>query len=119
MKHRILDKNGAPVYGRGLSSYANGDDATVLNVVTRLKSYEGDCFFDLKANIDWNNILGSKSTLPKGRVDEDVKRAVLESENVASIASFTSSLLDRKYSATIEIVTKNNTSITFGVEVEA
>lgn len=109
-KIRMIDKDGEPIYGEGVSNYFNDNDAITMDIVTRLKSIVGDCFFDLEANMDWDNIIGSKN-YSKERIDEDVKKVILDTEDVSNIISFNSYLKDRVYYANIKILTDNASTL--------
>lgn len=91
MSIRAIDENGDWEYGKGLQDYFLDLDAIKMNIETKLRSWKGDCFFDLAAGVDYNNFLdiGTKVFL-----DRDVKRVILQSEGVIKINSF-SSVLDR------------------------
>lgn len=58
---RALDGNGDWTFGAGKNNYKKNNDAIAQNVTTRLRSFLGDCFFDLEAGIDWWTLLGSKN----------------------------------------------------------
>lgn len=57
---RALDINGDWTFGRSKADYLSEKKAVAQMIRTRLKSFLGDCFFDLEAGIDWFNLLGSK-----------------------------------------------------------
>lgn len=109
-KFRAIDVNGEPLYGEGMLNYFTGNDAIAMDVVTRLRSVIGDCFFDLEANIDWDNILGSRN-YKKERVDEDIKKVILATDGVASINSFSSYIEDRIYYAIFSISLDNGGNV--------
>lgn len=58
---RALDGAGDWTFGKGYSDYLTGNPAVGQNIQTRLKSFLGNCFFDLAAGIDWFNLLGGKN----------------------------------------------------------
>lgn len=58
---RALDENGDWKFGNGLQDYLTDQDAVRLNLVTRLKSWLNDAFWDLGFGIDWKNIIGSRN----------------------------------------------------------
>lgn len=60
---RSLDGDGDWLFGRGKNDYLTFNAAIAQSIQTRLSSFLGDCFFDIKAGVDWWNILGSKSEL--------------------------------------------------------
>lgn len=63
MRVRALDGNGDWLFGKGQNDYLVNNAAIVQNISTRLKSFLGNCFFDLGAGIDWFNFLGSKDQI--------------------------------------------------------
>lgn len=91
MRIRAIDENGDWEFGKGLQDYFLDLDAIKMNIETKLRSWKGDCFFNLAAGVDYNNFLdiGTKIFL-----DRDVKRVILQSEGVIKINSFLS-VLDR------------------------
>lgn len=60
---RQVDINGDWTFGQGRNNYLRANAAVVQNVATRLRSFLGDCFFDLTAGIDWFNLLGGGDQL--------------------------------------------------------
>ncbi len=89
MIHRLIDKRGDWVFGRGHSSYVQGLDAILLNIKTRLLSWKGDCFFALGEGVDYNNLLSYNT---KGPLELAIKKVILLSEGVIRIVSFTLTL---------------------------
>lgn len=79
---RALDANGDWIYGKGLEDYKNGNLAIAQTIVTRLKSFLGDCFFATNAGIDWFNLLGSKNELA---LNLAVSATILNTPNILSI----------------------------------
>lgn len=59
---RGLDADGDFQFGRGKASYLKGQDAVMLNIKTRLKSFLNDAFWNMAFGIDWLNYLGNKQT---------------------------------------------------------
>lgn len=91
MRIRAIDESGDWKFGKGRQDYLLDLDALKVNLETRLKSWKGNCFFDLSAGVDYNNFLdvGTKDLL-----DRDVKRVILQTEGVILMNSY-SSVLDR------------------------
>lgn len=79
---RALDTDGDWTFGKGRNNYLSGIDAVSQNITTRLKSFLGDCFFDLSAGIDWFNLLGSKEQL---KLNLAVTAVILNTPDVLSI----------------------------------
>jgi hypothetical protein len=86
---RGLDVNNDWTFGSGKQNYLSDADAVKQCVMTRLKSWKGNCFFDLEAGVDWNNYLdiGTKTLL-----DLDIKRVILGTDKVLKISSYNSTL---------------------------
>jgi len=86
---RALDSAGDWTFGAGRQNYLTEVDAVKQCVMTRLKSWKGNCFFDLEAWVDWNNYLdiGTKTLL-----DLDIKRVILGTDKVLKISSYNSTL---------------------------
>lgn len=89
MRVRGLDSDGDWTFGKGVQDYKQNGDALEQNLVTRLKSWRGDCFFAPQEGVDWNNFLdrGTKDFL-----DRDIKRVIIQTEGVLRIDSYTSDL---------------------------
>ncbi len=84
MKFRGLDGTGDWTFGRGLANYASDDKAINFNIQTRLKSWVGNCFFDVNAGVDWLNLLD------KGRKESlllALRTVILQTEGVVTIKS--------------------------------
>lgn len=100
---RGVDINGDWNFGRGQSDYVRDRSAVAQDIKTRLKSFIGDCFFDITAGIDWLNLLGGKD---KTGIDLAVTAIILNTQNVTGVSQI-SSLIDakRKISITYEVQT--------------
>lgn len=57
MIFRQLTTSGDWTFGAGTSGFAQAEQAINLNVQTLIKSWQGDCFFDLQAGINWKGLL--------------------------------------------------------------
>jgi len=81
MRVRSIDNTNDWKFGRGRNDYKKDIDAVAQSIKTRLQSFVGDCFFDLKAGVDWFEYLGTKK-------QEELKIAIttvlLNTENVVS-----------------------------------
>lgn len=56
---RNLDKNWDWVFGNGKQDYAIGQRSMEIDILTNIKCWKNNCFYDLDKGIDWYNILGS------------------------------------------------------------
>jgi type I restriction enzyme R subunit len=79
MKVRSLDALGDWKFGRGKSDYLSEKDSISQNIETRLKSFLGDCYFDLSAGVDWFNLNGSKDT---SELETVITTVILNTENI-------------------------------------
>lgn len=103
MLFRGLDADGDWTFGKGLSNFATQNDAIALNIRTRILSWIGDCFFDLKAGIDWVNRLGSKNQA--ALLDLDLRRRILETEGVTGLTQFDIINQDRAFTGNYTVNT--------------
>lgn len=103
MLFRNLTPDGDWTFGAGLSNLASKNDAIALNIKTRIQSWVGDCFFDMRAGIDWVNRLGSKSQ--RSLLEQDLRRIILRSDGVSGITEFSSVLNGRKFVANYSVST--------------
>lgn len=60
---RALDANGDWTFGSGLNNYKTGNLAVIQDIQTRLRSFVGNCFFDMGAGINWLGFLSSKDVV--------------------------------------------------------
>lgn len=97
MLFRNLDADGDWTFGAGISNYATKNDAVALNIRTRLLSWVGDCFFDVKAGIDWINRLGSKEQALL--LDLDLRRLIIRTEGVTGLKQFDTVNQNRVFTA--------------------
>lgn len=86
MRVSRLDTNGDWTFGKGRANYVADSEAIRQNVVTRLRSFKNDWFYDIDANIDWFNILGNRSN--RKIIENEVRRVTLETEGVLTIDSY-------------------------------
>ena len=83
MSVRKIDANGDWTFGHGKANYVLRSNEIKQNIVTRIKSFANDWFLDMKANIDWLNILGQRSN--KQTILNEISRVALDTEGVARI----------------------------------
>ena len=101
---RNLDDQNDWTFGTGKQTYLTQIEALKLNLRTRLRSWNGDCYFALPEGVDWNNYLdiGTKDLL-----DRDIRRVTLQTEGVLKIYEYQSTLDrdDRALSVEMKIAT--------------
>ncbi len=103
MIFRNLTDTGDWTFGAGVSNYVDQNQAIGLNIKTRLYSWVNDCFFDIRAGIDWTNRLGSKNQ--RGLLELDLRRVILQSFGVTAITSFDTVLNGRTFTARYSVNT--------------
>ena len=103
MLFRNLDADGDWTFGKGKSNYVERNAAAGLNIKTRLYSWFGDCFFAQTEGLDWVNRLGSKNQ--RDLLEADLRRIVLQSEDVTGIINFDTILVGRKFTANFSVTT--------------
>lgn len=103
MIFRNLDTNNDFTFGSGKANFTNRNTAIGLNIKTRIKSWVGDCFFDQLAGIDWVNRLGSKNQ--RSLLELDLRRVILQSDDVTGIVDFSTDLNGRNFTANYSVTT--------------
>lgn len=94
-----LDSDGDWNFGE----YVSDQKAIELNILTRLREWVGDCFFNNNAGIDWNNRLGKP--VQTDAIAADVKNIILQSDGVVGIIDFSVTLSLRTLSISYTINT--------------
>lgn len=79
---RGIDSDGNWLFGRGKNDYKKNNAAIAQMITTRLKSFLGDCFFDVTDGIDWFVLLGGKSSQA---VSIAVSSVILNTEGVTAL----------------------------------
>lgn len=94
MATRSVDINNDWVFGNSLLNYKIELDEVKQNIITSLKSWVGDCFFDLEAGVDWYNYLGSYGQ------EENLKNNIIEVvnnvEGVITVENYDAYLTDER-----------------------
>lgn len=94
MATRSVDINNDWVFGNSLLNYKIELDEVKQNIITSLKSWVGDCFFDLGAGVDWYNYLGSYGE------EENLKNNIIEVvnnvEGVITVENYDAYLTDER-----------------------
>ena len=78
-----LDSNNDWNFGRGLAVYKLDTDAIRQNVITRIKSFQGDWYLDQTAEIDWISLLGQKNA--QTQILREIERVVLSTDGVVNL----------------------------------
>lgn len=67
----------------------------------RLLTFRGEWFLDTEYGVPYWEILGHK--IPKSRVDRIIQQEILKERGVKGIVSFTSTFVNRAYSASFKV----------------
>lgn len=86
MKFRAIDSLGDFTFGAGKANYATDERAIELNVLTRLRSWKNDCFYDLDAGIDWFSRLDKNQ---RDKLINELRALIIQSYGVMNITSLT------------------------------
>lgn len=84
MQFRGLDGDGDFMMGQGLGSYAFDEAAVGLDIATRVRAIQGNCFWALTDGVDYRNLL------EKNRRKEliiAISNAILQANGVVKINS--------------------------------
>lgn len=84
MTFRTLDANGDWNFGAGLSDFAVDGEAVTLNIKTRLAEWLNNCFWNLRAGIDWPTRLGMGQ---QSNLLSDIQQIILQSDGVVGITA--------------------------------
>lgn len=116
MIFRVIDEDNDWTFGKGQNNYARDNGAVSLNIRTRVNSWLNDCFFAMNEGIDWYNRLGSFTQ--KELLDLDLKRVILNTEDVTGMNGFESSVNEqRQYVARFDISTIYSKSYTDNIVI--
>jgi len=116
VKFRRLNENHDWTFGRGVSNYADSNEAIMMNCKTRLLSFKNDWMIDQNQNIDWFTILGQKNN--EETIINEVERVCLNSEGIVNVVSIDIVKSDNR-NANIEIVVNTvfSEALKLGVEI--
>lgn len=109
MKYRRLSLDRDYVFGFGNNCFVSGSDAVAQAIQTKLKMFQGDYWENLEDGLPFfQEIAGEKNV---SAIDLLYQSRVLEVPNVTGIESFSSSLADRQYTATMTVTTSFGTTV--------
>lgn len=112
---RKLDREHDWTFGRGKANYIRGQAEILQNVKTRIQSFANDWMYDIDANIDWINLLGSFNK--KAEIEREVKRVTLATDGVVAIREFGIIIKNREATINMTIDTIFSESVALTVEV--
>ena len=94
MTTRAVDENGNWKFGNSFLDYKTEIEELKQNIITSLKSWKGDCFFDLEAGVDWYNILGSYNQ--DDYLKENILKVIQNIEGILNINSYNATLNEER-----------------------
>lgn len=100
-------KNDDWTFGNSKRDLLYNDDEIAQNVYTRIRSFHNDWFLDSEANIDWLNILSSKSN--KQTIVNNILRVTEETDGVRRVTRLDVTVIERDAQIALEFLTINNT----------
>lgn len=108
MRVRALDSSGDMTFGQSLVNYlANSPAAVAQCIQTRLGLIRGEWFLDKTEGTDWGGkILGRHA---QGSYDGEIRRVISGTTGVAQITGYASSLVDRKLTVSVSVLTDYST----------
>lgn len=112
---RKIDSNDDFTFGRNRANYIRGQAEILQNVKTRIRSFAKDWLFDVEANIDWIDLLGSFNK--KEEIVREVKRVTLATDGIVSIQTFDIITVNRTatINMTINTIFSENVALTLEV----
>jgi hypothetical protein len=113
MKYRRLTDDGDYTFGFGNNCFLSGTDAVAQAIETKLKMFKGDYWEDLSEGLPFFDQIAGNSD--KNAIDSLIESRILAVPGVSSISSITSSMANRKYMATITVVTTYGTTVEVSV----
>jgi hypothetical protein len=110
MLYRAQSNTGDYTFGFGRACFLSGREAVAQAIKTKLKLFQGDFWEDTSDGLPFfQEIAGQKD---KATIDLLFQARVLQTPEVASIASFTSELgADRRYTATMTVTTNTGETV--------
>lgn len=108
MRVRAIDQNHDWMFGKGQNDYLQANAAIAQNINTRLKSFLGNCFFDLGAGIDWFNLLGEKD---QTALSLSISSVILNTAEVTGILQISTGLnSNRQFTVQYKVQTVYSTT---------
>lgn len=94
MATRAINGIGDWLFGHSLLDYKTDIEELKQNIITSLKSWVGDCFFDLEAGVDWYNYLGSYGQ--EENLKNNVLRVVKNVDGVITVEKYDAYLTNER-----------------------
>lgn len=97
MIERSLDVNHDFTFGIGKNNYLSGQLAIAQDIQTRLYEFLNDCFFNLKAGVDWNTLMSSLGAVKnEQQIFLSCRAIILQTYGVVKIRSLTISITSNR-----------------------
>lgn len=103
MTTRAINDKREFMFGNGLLNYKVDLEELKQNIITTIRSFKNDCFFDLDAGIDWQTYLSNYGT--EKDIKEDIIRNVKMIEGVVNVYNYNAYLDNRKLVITFMVST--------------
>lgn len=116
MKFRNLDTLNDWTWGKGLQDYSTDAAAVRLDLATRLRSWVGDCFFDMGAGIDWKNLLDFGQV---GPLKNAIKSLVIKTAGVLNIRNLEVVMSGRDADVTFDVDSIYGTNVSSVISITA
>jgi hypothetical protein len=113
MKYRRLTDDGDYTFGFGNNCFISDTDAVAQAIGTKMNMFKGDYWADQSEGLPFFQKIAGNSD--KNTVDSLLEARILETPGVSSISSISSSIANRKYTATITVVTAYSTTVEVSV----
>ena len=103
MRVRGVDKNNDWLFGNGKQDYREDNFCIMQNVKTRLQCFQGNCFYDKLAGLDYWNLFGYSS---EEALLSAIRGTILATDGVVGINSVTTELVDRRLVVRYDVKTQ-------------
>lgn len=105
MRLRKVDCDGDMCFGKSLANFQTDTRGLVSQLISsRLRLWVGEFFADTSDGMPWfQDVLGNRTT---PTYDAVIKYRILSTPGVVSIKSYSSTLINRKLSVTVSVLTE-------------
>lgn len=112
MRLRMVDSTGDMTFGQSLGNFQTDTRGAVAQLISsRLRLWYGEFFADTSDGTPWaQDVLGNRKT---STYDEAIKERILDTPGVVSIKNYSSTLVNRKLSVSVDVITQYDTSGTY------
>lgn len=96
------------IYGLGANAYKKNNEAIGQNIQTKIQEWQGDCFFNLTAGIDWINRFSDSNLV---RLEQELNSLILKVNGVVKVTILDISFENRNFRISYEVQTVYSASI--------